>query len=58
MADTVIPLDSAQRIYNTAGNPKQLWTEPDAIHLGMYSSHPDEYTEKVIEFFGQYLVGE
>ena len=46
MADTMIPLDSAQRIYDAAGEPKQLWTELDAVHLGMYSAHPDEYTEK------------
>ena len=55
MQDGAIPANSAHRIYDTAGEPKQLWTEPDAIHLGMYSSHPDEYTEKVIGFFGQYL---
>lgn len=55
MADTMIPSDSAQRIYDAAGEPKQLWTEPDAGHLGMYSSHPDTYTEKVISFFDQYL---
>lgn len=57
MADTMIPLDSAQRIYDAAGEPKQLWTELDAGHLGMYSAHPDEYTEKVIGFFDQYLAG-
>jgi len=57
MADTIIPLDSAQRIYDAAGEPKQLWTELDAGHLGMYSAHPDEYTEKVIGFFDQYLAG-
>jgi fermentation-respiration switch protein FrsA (DUF1100 family) len=57
MADTMIPLDSAQRIYDAAGEPKQLWTELDVGHLGMYSAHPDEYTEKVIGFFDQYLAG-
>jgi fermentation-respiration switch protein FrsA (DUF1100 family) len=56
MKDGMVPLDSAQRIHDAAGEPKQLWTEPDAAHLGMYSSHPDEYTERVIGFFDQYLV--
>ena len=55
MQDGAIPANSAQRIYDAAGEPKQLWTELDAGHLGMYSSHPDEYTEKVIGFFDQYL---
>jgi fermentation-respiration switch protein FrsA (DUF1100 family) len=58
MQDGAIPANSAQRIYDAAGEPKQLWMEPDAIHLGMYSSHPDKYTEKVIGFFDQYLAGE
>jgi fermentation-respiration switch protein FrsA (DUF1100 family) len=57
MADAMIPLDSAQRIYDAAGEPKQLWTELDAGHLGMYSAYPDEYTEKVIGFFDEYLDG-
>lgn len=55
MADTMIPSDSAQHIYDAAGEPKQLWTEPDTGHLGMYSAHPEIYTEKVIGFFDQYL---
>lgn len=56
--DGMVPLDSAQRIYDAAGEPKQLWTEPDAVHLGMYLLYPEEYTEKVIGFFDQYLLGE
>ncbi len=56
MKDGMVPLDSAQLIYNAAGEPKQLWTEPDAEHLGMYSSQPEEYTEKVIGFFDEFLL--
>ncbi len=56
MKDGMVPLDSAQLIYDAAGEPKQLWTEPDAGHLGMYSSHPEEYTEKIIGFFDKYLL--
>lgn len=54
--DGMIPPDSAQRIYNAAREPKQLWMEPNAIHLGMYSMYPEEYTEKVIGFFDEYLL--
>lgn len=57
LEDGMVPLDSAQLIYDAAGEPKQLWVEPDAIHLGMYSSYPEEYTEKVIGFFEKYLAG-
>ncbi len=57
MQDTVIPPDSAQRIFDAAGEPKRLWTEPDAGHLYMFPLHPEEYAENVIGFFEQYLDG-
>lgn len=56
MKDGAIPSDSAQRIYESANDPKFLWTEPDAGHLEMYSSYPEEYTKKVIAFFDEYLL--
>ena len=56
MQDGMVPLDSAQRIFDSAGEPKLLWTEPDAGHLGMFLSHPEEYAEKVIGFFDKYLL--
>lgn len=56
LEDGMVPLDSAQRIYDAAGDSKQLWMEPDAVHLGMYSSYPEEYTEKVIGFFDHFLL--
>jgi fermentation-respiration switch protein FrsA (DUF1100 family) len=55
MQDAMIPLDSAQRIYDAAVEPKKIWTEPDGVHLGMYSAYPGKYTENVIGFFDEYL---
>lgn len=57
MKDGAIPSDSAQRIYDSANDPKFLWTEPDAGHLEMYPSHPEKYAERVFAFFDEYLVG-
>lgn len=51
MADTMVPLDSAQRLYESAGEPRQLWTEPDAPHMNMYSYYRTRYTKRVIKFF-------
>jgi fermentation-respiration switch protein FrsA (DUF1100 family) len=56
LKDGMVPLDSAQRIYDAAAEPKQLWTEPDAAHLQMYAMHPEDYTKKVIGFFDEYLL--
>ncbi len=56
MADTMVPLDSARRLYDAAGEPRQLWTEPDAPHMNMYSYYRTRYTKRVIKFFDTYLL--
>ena len=55
MSDTAIPAHSAERLYEAAGEPKQIWLEPNVGHLGMYSQKRDQYIERVIEFFEKYL---
>ena len=57
MGDTMVPLNSAERLYEAAGEPRQLWTEPDAPHLNMYSYYRARYTKQVIKFFDTYLLG-
>lgn len=55
-ADHVIPADSAQRLYDAAGDPRYLWTETGVSHVGMYSAYPEKYEERVIGFFDEYLL--
>ena len=57
MGDTMVPPDSAEQLYAAAGEPRELWTEPDAPHMNMYSYYRTRYTKKVIEFFNWYLLG-
>lgn len=57
MSDGMVPLDSAQRLYDAAGETSQLWIEPGVPHLSMYTYHEAEYTERVIGFFDEYLLG-
>jgi len=57
MGDTMVPLDSARRLYEAAGEPRQLWTEADVPHLNMYTYYPADYAERVIKFFDTYLLG-
>ncbi len=57
-ADQTVPSDSAQRLFDFAGEPKILWTEPDVGHVGMLTAYPDEYQERVIGFFDRYLLSE
>ena len=56
MEDTSIPVNSAQNLYNAAGEPRFIWTEGDASHLKMYDNHQAEYTEKTIAFFDTFLL--
>lgn len=56
MGDRMVLLDSAQRLFEAAGEPRELWTEPNAPHLNMYAYYKAQYTKKVIKFFDEYLL--
>lgn len=55
MRDTAIPLDSAQRLFDAAGEPRFIWTKEKAYHLNMYPNYPKDYEELVINFFNDHL---
>ncbi len=50
-----VAMDSPNRLYDAANEPKQIWVENGVPHLGMYAAHPEQYTQRVIEFFNAYL---
>jgi fermentation-respiration switch protein FrsA (DUF1100 family) len=52
----MVPLDSAERLYDAAGEPRQLWTEKDVPHLNMYAFYKTRYAKRVIKFFDEYLL--
>jgi len=56
MADGMVPLDSAQRLYDAAREPRQLWEEKDVPHLNMYAYYKTRYARRVIKFFDEYLL--
>ncbi len=56
--DAMVPPNSARRLYQAAGEPRQLWTEPGVGHVGLYSAYPTMFEQKVIGFFDRYLVEE
>ncbi len=57
MDDALASLDSARRLYAAAGEPRFLWTEEGVPHLSMYAYFRTGYTDRVIHFFDQYLLG-
>ena len=55
-ADNMIPPDSAQQLYEAAGEPRYRWTEAKVHHVGMYSEYPEKYEKIVVGFFDEYLL--
>lgn len=56
MGDGMVPLDSGQRLYDAAGEPRQLWVEEDVPHLNMYAYYKTRYIKRTIKFFDEYLL--
>ncbi|HLE28611.1 MAG TPA: alpha/beta fold hydrolase [Anaerolineales bacterium] len=54
--DTAIPPDSGQRLYAAAGEPKELWFDPDLGHTEFDTLRAEEYERRVIAFFDKYLL--
>ena len=52
----MVPLDSAQRLYDAAREPRQFWEEKDVPHLNMYAYYKTMYANRVIKFFDEYLL--
>lgn len=56
-ADTVISPSSGQRLYDAAGEPKELWFDPELGHVKFDTERAEEYEARVAAFFDQYLLG-
>jgi uncharacterized protein len=43
--------------YDVAQQPKQIWEVPDAGHIDGLDAQPEEYEQRMIDFFDQALLG-
>lgn len=50
-------MSSPYRLYDAADEPKEIWTEEGIAHMGMFSTFPNKYENKVIQFFDEWLLG-
>jgi fermentation-respiration switch protein FrsA (DUF1100 family) len=55
-ADVVISANSGQRLFDAAGEPKELWFEPDLGHVDFDSEMADEFERRVVKFLDHYLL--
>jgi len=53
--DPYVSTDDVRRLYDRAGEPKELWIVPEAGHRQVDKLHPEEYQERVLTFFDRYL---
>jgi dipeptidyl aminopeptidase/acylaminoacyl peptidase len=53
--DPYIPTGEAQRLFDAAGQPKELWILPEAGHTQALELRPTEYETRVIGFFDRWL---
>jgi fermentation-respiration switch protein FrsA (DUF1100 family) len=56
-ADTVISSNSGQKLYDAAGQPKELWFDPALGHVEFDAKRAAEYEARVAAFFDKYLLG-
>jgi fermentation-respiration switch protein FrsA (DUF1100 family) len=57
-SDDFIPADSIYRLYSAAGEPRILWLGPGVEHTEMHSAFPEEYEQRIKDFFDTSLLGE
>lgn len=58
-SDTTIPMSNSLELLQKTANPNdKLWIVRGAKHVGAYNLEPKIYTQKVSDFFSQYLGGE
>ncbi|HJX38406.1 MAG TPA: alpha/beta hydrolase, partial [Anaerolineae bacterium] len=53
--DPYVSVEDVRRLYQRAGEPKELWIAPGAGHRRVDQVYPDEYRERVLGFFDRYL---
>lgn len=55
--DSYIGPENAQRLFDLADEPKELWVVPGAKHNGSVVVAPKEYKKRVLAFLSQHLSG-
>jgi pimeloyl-ACP methyl ester carboxylesterase len=53
--DPYIPASDIQRLFDAAGEPRELWTVDGAGHTEALTLCPEEYERRVIAFFDRWL---
>jgi fermentation-respiration switch protein FrsA (DUF1100 family) len=55
-ADVVVSPESGRKLYEAAGEPKELWFDPALGHVQFLVKHADEFERRVVGFYDRYLI--
>lgn len=55
-ADQTVSPDSGQKLYDAAGEPRELWFDPQLDHVQFSTERAEEYETRVVAFFDKYLL--
>jgi uncharacterized protein len=53
--DVIVPKSEVDLIFAVAGEPKEVWRVPEAAHRNIHIRRPDEYRQRIREFFEKNL---
>jgi len=53
--DIYVPASDARRLYELAGEPKELWLVPGAGHREIDRTAPEEYLPRILAFFDRFF---
>jgi uncharacterized protein len=56
--DLLVVPESGQRLYDAAGDPRELWFDAGVGHMSFVDERPVEYEQRVVAYFDKYLRGE
>jgi fermentation-respiration switch protein FrsA (DUF1100 family) len=56
LKDDKISPDSGQLLFDAACEPKEAWLLPEAGHVNFEEFVPEEYEQRLVSFFEQYLL--
>jgi uncharacterized protein len=53
--DIIVPKTEVDLIFTVAGDPKEVWRVPEAAHRNIHVRRPEEYRQRILEFFEKNL---
>jgi len=54
-SDDLVSVWQSERLFERAGEPKELWVLEGAEHTALFNLAPEEYERRVVGFLGRYL---